>query len=605
MKQIVLGMIALGCLLSFGDVIPRPKLMDRYGVSRSLDFFKEKRPEIHAMVLIFVKDGCPIVRKYQKKILELSQTFRPQGVEIFAVFSNEADNVSSMNTNVHQQNYPFPALYDLRGRLARTLGVTRSSEVVVLDTTKSVDLTNFIYHGPINDQISLTGFKAGQINEYLGNALTAFLKGGTKNAKQVNEVNGCELQFEPEAYKQGKAPTVNYNQHVAPILTKKCQVCHRPDAVAPFELLTYDDASNMSSTILRRVRDRLMPPWHANVPNRFGGLRHDNRLTEDEVNTITQWVNQGAVEGPGKAPANPAWPHPSEWTIGKPDFVYEMPEPMKIPATGVMEYQFFRVQLNNPKDLWVKKMQIKPGTPSIVHHIVVHTIKHSSTAVSGAALMLSLYGITGENASFFAGYVPGDDNSSLALSEDEAFLVPAGSDFIFEVHYTPDGTARTDQSKMGLVFTDKVPAKIRQAKVYRKPRGSIDIPAGDPHWGTDQVYYFKDDILLTAIYPHMHARGKDYKLELINDLGTPKEKAEILMTIPNYDFNWQRTYTLAKPLFLKAGTALRATAHWDNSPYNPNNPDPKRRVPYGIQTFDEMFSTRFNYVVVDGPGENK
>ncbi len=575
------------------------RIIDRWGVRRNLNFYKEMRPETKAMVFVFVGDGCPVLNKYRNTLIDLFNTYRSKGIEFFAVYSNSTDNVQSMAAHAQKQDYPYQTLLDYEGSLARTFRTERTAEVVILDTNKEVNFDLVVYQGPIDSQITEKGINPRDVRNYVRDALTDFLANTKYSTRKVNEVSGCELELPSK--KDVSKSKVTYNKDIAPLIQKNCQSCHRPGSVAPFTLFTYEDVSRRGKTIVRRIQDRLMPPWHATLNPKFGSIKHDNRLTQNEINLITEWVEAGAIEGDGKPPKNPDWQDPKLWNIGKPDFIYEMPQEFTVPATGYIDYQFFHARLNSPKDLWVKKMEIKPGDASVVHHIVVHLIKAVKPDVdlTNVASMFNLYGITGENAHVLNGYVPGDENSSQHFNEGEAQLIPKNTDLIFELHYTPSGTETKDRSKLGLVLTEERPTQLRQTKIFRKARGEIVINPGDPHARSEQLYYFKEDVQLLNIYPHIHARGKDYKLELVHDIGKPNERTEVILTIPIYDFNWQRTYALEKPLFLKAGTALRATMHWDNSPYNPNNPDPKKKVHFGLQTDDEMFSTRFNYRTVE------
>jgi hypothetical protein len=219
----------------------------------------------------------------------------------------------------------------------------------------------------------------------------------------------------------------------------------------------------------------------------------------------------------------------------------------------------------------------------------------------GLAMMAQLYGVNGETAHLINDFVPGDTYNAKVYPEDQAVLIPKHSDLIFEVHYTPNGrAATTDQSMVAFQWADGPPQHQVHTSVFRKPIGRFRIPPQDPHFRIEDTYHFAHDVEIDAIRPHFHLRGKTYRLEMIErDPETDEiRQRRTILTVPIYDPAWQRTYELDKPLLLPAGTELLATGNYDNSPLNPNNPDPSAEVVWGQQTTDEMFSTRFKYRIV-------
>jgi hypothetical protein len=302
------------------------------------------------------------------------------------------------------------------------------------------------------------------------------------------------------------------------------------------------------------------------------------------------------------------WPAPGDWTIGKPDFVYRIPEPFQVPKSGTLEYQFFRVRLDYDRDRWFRAVEVKPGNPEVVHHISLH-LAHSQSdqKFDGFAAMLFLYGLNGERAQVINDFVPGDTYNAKIYPPEQAVRIPKHSDLIFEVHYTPNNrTATTDQSMVAFQWAAAPPQDEVLTTVFRVPTGGFRIPPYESHFRMEDTYYFEHDVEIDAIRPHFHVRGKSFRLELIERDSKTDEITErhTILSVPVFDPAWQRTYELATPLHMAAGKELLATGHFDNSALNPNNPDPSTEITWGQQTkTGEMFSTRFKFRRPHAPGQ--
>jgi hypothetical protein len=490
--------------------------------------------------------------------------------------------------HVLQTDLAFPAYLDREHRLADLLGVEMMSEVVVLDESLERQ-----YQGAIDNQFKRRGNREQATEQYLSDALSALVQ-DRPIGRAIVPASGCRIERNDPIRADEK---LSFHKDIAPLLQKHCQTCHRKGEVGPFELFSYDDVVSHADTIEEVVTDRRMPPWHGDLNDKFGRLKNDKRLSDEEVRTIVAWVRAGTPQGDVKdAPKPVRWPAPSTWEIGTPDFVYQMPKPFAVPAAGIVNYQFFRVSLNLKQDRWVRAIQVRPGNREVVHHIGMHLVPAGEEDYSGIA-MAALFGITGDRSTPLNDYVPGDFCNHKEYPPDRAIRIPSGSDLIFEVHYTPSGKPTTDQSKVAIRWAKQAPTEEVLTKVFRKKRGGFRIPAGDPHYRMEDTYYFEQDVLVDSIRPHLHLRGRAYRLDLLErDPETDDViRRETILSVPNFDQNWQRTYELETPLLIAAGTELVATAYFDNSRFNPNNPDPTVDVHWGLQTTDEMFSTRFQY----------
>jgi hypothetical protein len=316
------------------------------------------------------------------------------------------------------------------------------------------------------------------------------------------------------------------------------------------------------------VDDRRMPPWHADP--RHGQFENDRSLTPRQRATLLAWVDQGCPLGDAKAVPAPRV-FPEGFSIGKPDLVIEMPEPYTVPAQGTVPYQYFRVPSGFTEDKWVQAAEARPGDPAVVHHVLIAIDDHKPrTGADEQRLPFS----------HFAAYAPGD--MPLVLPPGTAKRIPAGSDFIIQMHYTPVGTIRSDRSSFGLIFAKEPPR--RQAHTLGIARLDFEIPPGAERHSVDSRYVLPADAELYSLMPHMHLRGKSFRYTAI----FPDGKSEVLLAVPGYDFAWQSVYRLTRPRVMPKGTRIDCLAHYDNSANNASNPDPTRKVVWGDQTFEEM-----------------
>jgi hypothetical protein len=605
MKRIFLALLMGACCapafatspLASVDASKRPRLKTIYSTVKTLDQFVVRNSR--GVVLVFLGTECPVARQYLPRLKELHEEYKSQGVQLLGIYSNVGVNAFSMATHAHDEDIPFPVLQDVDHKLADLLAVETTPEVVVLDAQLEVR-----YQGAIDDQFARGGRRAEAKEHYLADALTALVTGKSIERTHV-PASGCPI--ERMAPKRAQRE-VTYYRDIAPIVQKNCQVCHRPTGPGPFELLTYDDAAYNAEKIREVVIDRRMPPWHGVLNPKYGTLRNDKRLPDDDIETLVAWIDGGAAEGNKRdAPPPVRWPAPGDWAIGKPDFVYRI-KPFAVPKTGILDYQFFRVRMGLDHDRWFSAVEVKPGNPEVVHHIALHVLpSQNDQSFDGVAAMALLYGLNAERGRLINDYVPGDTYNSKKYPAGQAVLIPKHHDLIFEVHYTPGGkAATTDQSMVGFQWASEPPKHEVMTTVFRVPIGGFRIPPHNSHFRFEDTYYFQSDIEIDAIRPHFHFRGKSFRLERIERDSRTDEivDRETILSVPLFDQAWQRTYELTQPLFLPAGTELLATAHFDNSALNPNNPDPSAEVLWGQQTDSgEMFSTRFKYRLAQPPGQ--
>jgi hypothetical protein len=378
---------------------------------------------------------------------------------------------------------------------------------------------------------------------------------------------------------EGAGTAATFTKDVAPIFYKSCVECHRPTMFAPMSLMSYDDARPWAKSIKQRVVARAMPPWGADPAH--GVFRNDPSLSEKEIATIASWVDAGAPKGDDKdLPVAPTFV--DGWTIGKPDAVFQMETAFEIPANGTIDYKYMRVPMNLPEDMWIQAIEIVPEARGHVHHVIAFTQPSGEPIKEGAVLGPTNIG----------GVTP--NKPGLVFPEGVARHLTGKSDMILQMHYTTNGTAATDRTKVGIIFAKKPPQRQAAGGLALNPR--FVIPAGDGNHEVRAMQVIQRDTVLTSLTPHMHVRGKD----MTYIAHYPDGKDEVLLSVPKYDFNWQITYMLAEAKTLPKGTKVEVIAHFDNSTGNKFNPDPTKDVKWGDQTWEEMM-IGFWSTVVDIP----
>lgn len=532
--------------------------------------------ESDSVVVVFLGTECPLAKLYAERVAALEQEYGPRGVAFVGVMSNRQDSIAEISAFARRHGIKFPLLKDAGNRLADMLGAERTPEAFVLDRDRLVR-----YWGRIDDQYGIGYARDEPESHELRDAIDDLLDGRSPKVSMTRSV-GCIIGRQKEPVVTAE---VTFSNQVARILQRRCVECHRDGEIAPFSLTSYDEAVGWADMIAEVVREGRMPPWHASPEH--GHFANDRSMTDEEKQTLYEWADAGAPEGdPADLPETPqfvtGWQLPRE-----PDMVVSVSsEPFDVPASGAVRYQYFRVDPQIDEDKWLEAAELLPGNRAVVHHILCFVRPKGTRG--------GLHGARG----FLVGYVPG--SRVQAEPQGMAKRIPAGSELIFQVHYTPIGTPQTDQSQLGLVFTDadKVTHEIMTSSAVQT---RFRIP---PHDAAHQVTAITPEELpegvLLSFSPHMHLRGKAFRYELV----APDGARRTLLDIPAYDFNWQTTYQLAEPTKIEPGSRIACTALFDNSAENLNNPDPEAVVRWGDQTWDEMMIGYFHYAVPVDPNSD-
>jgi len=518
------------------------------------------------VVVAFLGTECPLVKLYGPKLQQLSEEFG-KDVAFIGVNSNTQDSVTEMSAYAERHGVRFPMLKDVGNKLADRFKAERTPEVFLLDAKRNVR-----YHGRIDDQYGVGIIRDKAERNDLRTAIEELLSGKDVSVPET-EVVGCHIGRVKVTEPTGE---LTYAKDIAPIFNRRCVECHRDGELAPFTLTSYDDIIGWEDTICEVIEDNRMPPWFANPEH--GKFKNDCRLSEAEKETVFQWVDNGMPEGdPADLPEPPKFDQ--GWRIPKPDQVFYMRDkPFKVKAQGTIDYKHFYVDPGWTEDKYISAAEARPDNKSVVHHILVYVIPPGDQRRQGLGDVL-------------VGYAPG--STPVLLEEGVAMKVPAGSQLEFEMHYTPNGYEEEDRSYAGVKFIDKKDVKtLIQGRVAIN--GEIEIPPHKDNWIENSEYAVRRPELLVSMTPHMHLRGKSFKYVA----HYPDGQKEVLLDVPNYDFNWQLKYILEEPKLLPKGTVIKCTAAFDNSENNPVNPAPDEWVRWGKQSWEEMLIGFFNTLPV-------
>jgi peroxiredoxin/mono/diheme cytochrome c family protein len=530
-------------------------LPDVHRRPRSLDKFKDKK----AFVVVFIGTECPLANLYVPTLVDLHKEYASKGVQFLAINANPQDRFVSVSAHAQERNVPFPVLKDFDQHVADAFGATRTPEAFLLDAKHIIR-----YHGRIDDQYGVGYQREKPTRRDLRIAIEELLAGKPVTTP-TTEISGCLVTRLKKPRVKGP---VTYAKQVSRILQKRCQECHRPGEIGPFALLTYDDAKGWADTIREVVQEERMPPWHPDP--RFGHFNNDRRLSREEADTLLAWTEQGCPKGDDKDLPPPVQ-FVEGWKIGKPDAVFAMKEEFKVPAAGVLPYKTFVVDPGFKEDKWIQAAEARPGNRAVVHHVLVYILDHGN----------DIYDKDGRAATL-AGWAPGD--MPTLYRKGMAKRVPAGAKLLFEVHYTPNGKEQTDRSTVGVIFVKQPPERIVETNVLANI--NLRVPPRVARHVEELQYVFAEDVELLSFMPHMHLRGTNARYLV----AYPDGRKETLLSVPDYDFNWQSIYRFAKPISMPKGTKITWIGEWDNSADNPRNPDPAKEVKFGLQTWDEMMN---------------
>jgi len=560
-----------------------------------------------AVCFTFLHPTCPLAQRYGPVLAELDTAFDEQGVHFVGVVC-EFDEPEEITAYRDEYAIHFPFLTDREFHLAEALDATTTPEVVLVDASGRTR-----YQGRIDDRYKVRGEKSpGTPEPDLKNAILDLLA-GREVKLPVTEAVGCPLDRpEVPATPSQADHKVTYAEDVLPFLHAQCQRCHSPGQAGPFTLTSYDDAVDWMELAIEEIEARRMPPAQAESDFELLGSRPP---TAAELAMLQEWVqNEMPVGDPMKTPKLAPLPDYGAFQedLGPPDLVLEQQSPTQLGAHGEDLYRNVIFPLDKKEDLAIRALQFLPGNPKIVHHSLTGYLPRES----GEEAIADWGGREGMShpddqaggwydphglgfrppplrddgiprTSFLGGYVPGV-RAGLA-PPDTVYIVPAGSDLTAQVHYARTGKTETDSSRIGIWLADETVAADPERKlmniIYLTGRFGV-VPAGVKDFRVTGTYTLPKDAELVTITPHTHLLAK--WLEVRAWL-PGKEKPQLVVRVPKWDYNWQCPYPLETPQPFPAGTRFEVECSYDNSEANPQNPfSPPQAVWHAEQVVDEM-----------------
>ena len=520
----------------------------------------ESNADIRVTVVCFLGAECPLVKLYTPRLKAMAQEFSGKGVRFVGVNSNRQDTTEDIQVYLSENDPGFPLLRDEGNVVADRFGAVRTPEVFVLDANLKL-----VYRGRIDDQYAPGIHRPTAGRQELRAAIEQTLA-GQPVAVAITEPVGCMIGKVRKPQGSVVANQVTYCHEVSRVLQKHCVECHRSGEIGPFSLESFEEVVGWAETSMEVIDNGRMPPWHADT--RHGTFANSRQMPDADKKVIRDWIAAGFPKGDESQLPAPV-EYSSGWQTGRtPDLELKMRDrPYLIPAVGTVEYQYFVIDPGFTEEKWVSAAQVVPGNPSVVHHAIVFIRPPDDQPFRGVGWLTA--------------YVPGQ--RMIPMPPGHARRVPAGSRFVFQMHYTTNGTDQEDLSKVGIVFADPKDVSDEVITLIGIDQEFEIPPHAASHEVNGQVRWVPENGKLLAIAPHMHVRGKSF--ELVSEKGGA---TETLLRVPQYDFNWQHSYVLSEPRLLNSIDKLTFKATFDNSDKNPFNPNPNEWVNWGDQTWEEM-----------------
>lgn len=547
--------------------VPNFALLDHEGKFHELDYYS--RMEGVTGIALFVQgNGCPLVRKRVPELKRLRDAYQDRGILFGMINVNPQDERADIAAEVKEFDIDMPVLVDESQAVAASLAINRTAEMILISTASK----GIVYRGAIDDRLSYQKDKPEATQHYLEDAMNALLK-GESILTPYTDAPGCKVTLTAP-----KSEDISYSKEIVPILKSRCVTCHTQGGIGPFAMSSYKKVTGWSDMIEEVILTKQMPPWHADP--HIGKFSNDSGLTPQEQTTLIAWIRGGSLRGEGEDGLEGYAPEMPEWKLGPPDHIIQIPE-QKIPAEGILDYRYVEFEAPFDKDVWLRAAEVNPDNTRVLHHVIATYYPKEKNGSSDRQ----------QSERWITGYAPG--TQAEWLPPDTGIFLPKDHRIRLQLHYTVSGKEEVDRSQIGLYLAATPPSKPYKTSIVAHSHFRIPPHANEhPAEYTNKI---KKDWLIYAMNPHMHFRGKRMSFEAHLPDGTTLP----LLSVPHYNFNWQRTYTLKEPLKIPAGSRIVIKNAWDNSALNLHNPDPTKEVKWGEQSFDEMFFATISYVEAD------
>ncbi|MEX0964285.1 MAG: redoxin domain-containing protein [Pseudohongiellaceae bacterium] len=535
-------------------------------------FFQLSRHADETAIVLFAYDpDSRNARRAAADLMDVIEQFEGEKIEFLMINSTGSSDKLAMREAAEKEDITVRVLMDDSQLVADELGLSRSAEVVIIDPAAK----EVVYRGALSDRFAEGSRSERSSGLYVADALTALLSGQTITTEQLAS-KGDAIEFTVGA---AHAESISYADDIAPILKERCISCHMEGGIAPFAMSSHQMVQGWSPMIRETLYTKRMPPGQidSEYVASFHGVNH---ITVEETQKLVSWINAGSPNNDNSDPLADYRPEVVKWTNGQPDIIIPIPE-QHIPATGVQDYRNLMVPLDLEEDIWVKAVEFTPGDMTVLHHIIAFS--YGPDGVNEFEILNQGIGL--------GAYAPG--NALNTYPDGAGYPLKAGGGLMLQMHYTTSGKEAVDASEIGLYLWDEEPDRPILGGSAADLEINIEPFEADHEMVATKK--FRKDSLLTMVGPHMHYRGYDANFKLVY----PDGKVEEILNVPNYQFNWQKTYDFVEPKFLPAGTEMVFRATFDNSANNPFNPDPSSTISWGEQTWQEMFFGFFRYVEAD------
>jgi len=532
---------------------------------------------------VFLSPECPISRQYMEELNRIAAA-APDQVPLLGVLSQRSLDRAEATKFAEEAQAGFRIVFDASGELAAMLKPSHLPQVFVVNSQGKV-----VYRGRIDDRFAAGGDQPAEATRHdLLDAMTA-LADDQPIEVAATEAIGCRFE---EGASVPAAGEVTYNRDIAPILFAHCAECHRPGEVAPFSLLSYEDASKRAEFIGQITTAGVMPPWKAEIGH--GHFLDERRLTEQEIALITAWAQAGAPRGhEGDLPPQPQFA--TGWRLGTPDVVVEAPTTVTVPPDGGDIFHHWVMPIDIPADKTLVGIEFRPGNPAVVHHAIIgldttggSRRRDEETPEPGYR---SSGSIEGSMSAFLGVWTPG--MTPRFYPEDVGFRIPQQADLLLQLHLHPSGKEETDQSRVALYFADKPAEKLKTQTMFVSGSLIVAIPPGEARHKISSSFTLPIDLTMNSVFPHLHLIGKEVKVTATYPTG----EVESLIWIKDWNFYWQDVYVYKQAKVLPKGTKIDIEAYYDNSAENPFNPSsPPKEVLFGNDSDDEMCFILFQTV---------
>lgn len=596
-----------------GEKVGDFALIDHLGAFHQMSWYDDNQ----AVVILSHAVGAEVSNGSLAMLTELRAKYDQQGIVFFGLNPGLQTDRELVGVDANDTGLDLPVLMDDAQLVSELLGLTQVGEVVIYD--------------PANFELLYRGAMQAKVEQVLEQIL---------NDEDLNLVETTSFGDSIDYAASTQLAAVSYEKEVAPIIAENCASCHRDGGIAPFAMDSHLTLQGWSPMIKEVVMTKRMPPGQ--VDNKIGHKIADAmNLSDEEMQKLVHWIDEGSIYDANSDPLTAlVWPE-SKWEHGEPDLIVNIP-PQSIPATGIVEYLDVEVELGLDKDVWVKGSQIIAGEPSTLHHVltgvippegkksqqdifmqIVNSLPPAKAQEIRQQIMAAVSSGEGVNFNELLNSLPPEADISALFSGSQnadtasiagyasgakaqwndpgvGGLLRAGSNLELQLHYTTVGRELTDASQVGIwLYPDgEIPTQRMSGAIANNFNISIPAGAKDHEMITEVTVH--EDSYLESFLPHMHFRGKRMRFNAIY----PDGSEELLLSVPNYSFNWQLNHRLEEPLLVPAGTKIQAIGAFDNSSQNVYNPDPDSEILWGEQSWQEMFMGFYSWKHADQNGSD-